>query len=102
MGGGFASLAEGVDEIGDKIFFFGTGFQSFLFVFDDDFVIGDFDDFAARNGKLRVEEALEGRAFNDDLLDEKVVGIDGEIGDGAEFGTLFGLDFKGEEVAIEA
>ena len=54
MGGGFASLAEGVDEIGDKIFFFGTGFQSFFFVFDDDFVVGDFDDFAAGDGKLGV------------------------------------------------
>lgn len=102
MGGGFASFAEGVDEIGDKIFLLGAGFQSFLFVFDDDFVVGDFDDFAAGDGELGVEEALEGRAFNDDLLDEKVVGIDGEIGDGAEFGALFSLNFKREEVEIEA
>lgn len=102
MGGGFASLAEGIDEIGDKIFFLGAGFQSLLFVFDDDFVVGDFYDFATGDGKLGVEEALEGRAFNDDLLNEKVVGIDGEIGDGAEFGTFFGFDFKGEEIEIEA
>ena len=85
MGGGFASLAEGIDEIGDKIFFFGTGFQSFLFVFDDDFVVGDFDDFTTRDSKLGVEETLESGTLDDDLLDEKVVGIDGEIDDGTKF-----------------
>ena len=37
-------LAEGVNEVGNEVFFGGFLFESFFFVFDDDFVVGDFDD----------------------------------------------------------
>lgn len=93
--------AEGVDEIGDEIFFFGAAFEDFLFVFDDNFVVGDFDDFFAGDGEFGVREALNEWAFDDDLLDLKIVSIDGEIYKLTEFGTLSGLDFEGEGIEIK-
>lgn len=94
-------FAERIDEIGDEIFFFGASFEDFLFVFDDDFVVGDFDDFLTRNDELGVDDALDDGTFDDDLSDEEVVGINGKVNDLAEFGAFFGLDFEGEEVEIE-
>ena len=50
VGGGKSGVgAEGIDEIGDKILFSGAGFDDFFFVFHDDFVVGDFNDFTAMN-----------------------------------------------------
>lgn len=45
-------FTERIDEIGDKILFFGAGFDGFFLVFHDDFVIGDLYDFAAWNGEI--------------------------------------------------
>ena len=40
-------LTERINEVRDEIFFCGFFFDSFFFVFDDDFVISDFDDFSS-------------------------------------------------------
>ena len=45
-------LAKWIDEIGNEIFVLGSLFEDFGFVFDDDFVVGDFDYFATMNDKL--------------------------------------------------
>ena len=95
-------LSERIDEIGDKIFFFGAGADGFFFVFYDDFVVGDFDDFAAGDGEFWIEERFDERAFYDDLLDGEIVACDGEIGNAAELGAFFGLDFFVDEVKIES
>ena len=50
-------LTKRIDEVGYKIFFFSTFFKSLLFVFDDDFVVGDFDDFLARNGEFGIDKS---------------------------------------------
>ena len=93
--------AEGVDEIGDEIFCFGAAFEDFFFVFDDNFVVGDFDDFFAGDGEFGVREALNEWAFDDDLLDVKIVSINGEIYKLTEFRALSGLDFEGEGIEIK-
>ena len=49
MGGSFTCLAEGVYEVRNKIFFFGAGFEDLFFIFYDDFIVGNFDDFFSRN-----------------------------------------------------
>ena len=93
--------AEGIDEIGNEIFLGSAGFKSFFFVFDDDFVVGDFDDFFAGNEEFGVDEAFEDGAFDYDLLNKETVGVDGEVDDLADFGVLSGFHFEGEEVEIE-
>lgn len=93
--------AKGINEVWNEIFLFGTFFQGFLFVFDDDFVVGNFNDFFARDSEFGVDESFDERAFDDDLLDLEIVGIDGEIDKLTEFGAFFGFDFEGEEIEIE-
>ena len=73
--------AEGIDKIRDKVFFAGTGFEDFFLVFDNDFVIGDFDYFFAGDDEFGVEKAFDERAPHDDLLQKEIVGVDGKIGD---------------------
>jgi len=97
-GGGFA---ERVDEIGDEIFLLGAGADGFFFVSYNDFVVGDFDDFAAGDDEFGVGEGLEGGALDDELLDDKILGGDGVVDNFAEFAAFFGDDFEGEEVEIE-
>ena len=92
--------AEGVDEVGNEIFVGGTFFESFFFVFYNDFVVGDFDDFFARDEEFGVYDTFHDGTFDDDLLDEKIIGIDGEINNLAEFAAFFGFNFEGEEVEI--
>ena len=70
--------AEGVDEIWDEILFFGATFEDFLFVFNDDFVVCDFDDFSTRDGELGIDEGFKRGALNDDLFNGKIIGINGE------------------------
>lgn len=102
IGGGESGVsAERIDKVGDEVFLGGASFDDLFLVFDDDFVVGDFDDFAAVDDELGVDEAFEGGAFDDDLLDDEVVGVDGEVGDFAEFGAFFGLDFEADEAKIE-
>ena len=47
-------FSERIDEIGDKIFFHGALFDDFFFVFHDNFVVGDFGDFGARDDEFGV------------------------------------------------
>ena len=47
--GGKFGFAEGIDEIWDKIFLFGAGFNFLFFVFNDNFIVGNFDNFGAWN-----------------------------------------------------
>ena len=47
-------LPEGIDKIRDKIFFHSALFDGLFFIFYNDFVIGDFDDFGARDSKLGI------------------------------------------------
>ena len=93
--------AERIDKIGDKIFFGGASTDGFFFVFNDDFVVGNFNDFMAMNGKLWVEKTFNCWAFDDDLLNGKIFGSDGEINNFTKFGTFFSFDFKTDEVEIE-
>ena len=97
----FGRLPKWIDKIRDEIFFQGTLFDDFFFVSDDDFVIGDFDDFGARDGELGVKETFDGGAFDDNLLDGEVVVGDGKVDDFAELGAFFGLNFEAEEAEIE-
>ena len=92
--------AERIDEVGDEIFVGGTFFEGFFFVFYNDFIVGDFDDFFAGDEKFRVHDTFHNGALDDDLLDEKIIRIDGEINNLAEFAAFFGFDFEGEEVKI--
>ena len=66
---------EWINEIGNEIFFFGAFLENFFLVFDDDFIVGDFDNFFARDGKLRVEKGFERWALEDDLLDNKTIRV---------------------------
>ena len=94
-------FAERIDKIGDKIFFFGTGFQDFFLVFYNDFIVGDFDDFFARDGELGVQKSFDGGAFDDDLLDGEVVVGYGVVRNFAKFGAFFGVDFEIDEIELE-
>ena len=80
----------------------GAFFEGGFFVFDDDFVVGDFDDFFARDKKLSVEDALDEGAFDDDLLDKEIIGVDGVIDDLTEFAAFFSFDFESEKIEIES
>ena len=101
MGGSVFGFTERIDEIRDETFFGSFFFDGFLFVFNDDFVVGDFDDFASRDDELGVDKRLEGGAFDNELFDEKIFGGDGKISDAAELGAFFGFDFEGEKVEVE-
>ena len=60
--------AERIDEIRDEIFFASAGFEDFFLVFYDNLVVGDFNDFFARDDEFGVDEAFDERTFHDDLL----------------------------------
>ena len=64
---------EGIDEVGNEIFFFGASADGFFFVFDDDFVVVNFDDFVTGYNEFRVGKGFEGRAFDDELLDHEIL-----------------------------
>ena len=72
-------LTERIDEIRDEIFFFGFFLEDFFFVFDDDFVVGDFDDFSAVDGEFGVDKTFDGGALDDELLNGEIVWSDGII-----------------------
>jgi len=77
-------FAKWVYEIGDEIFFGGAGFEGLFFVFDDDLVVGDFDNLLTRNDQGGVIETFDKRAFDDDLADGIIVGRNGEVEDVSE------------------
>ena len=95
-------FTERVNEIGDKILFFGAFFEDFFFVPYNDFVVGDFDDFFAGDSKLWVEEGFDGGTLDDDLLNYEVVICEGVGKDFTEFGTFFGFDFQADGIEPEA
>lgn len=72
-------LTERIDEVWNKIFVFGFFANSFFFVFDDDLVVCNFDNFFARNSELGVGETLEKRAPYDDLLESEIFASDGKV-----------------------
>ena len=72
-------LTERIDEVWNKIFVFGLFANGFFFVFDDDLVVCNFDNFFARNGELGVGEAFEERAPNDNLLESEIFASDGKV-----------------------
>ena len=85
--------AKWINEIWGK-FWFGGGFlDGFLFIFDDDGVVIDFDDFTAVDDKFGVKERFEDRVLNDELLNGESVGIDGKTGNFAKFGAFFGFNW---------
>ena len=92
-------IAKWIDEVGNKIFFGGASFEDFFFVFDDNLVIGDFDDLAAMDGKLRIDKTFDERTLDDNLLDDKVVGVGGVVDHVAEFWTFFGF-FDFDDVVL--
>ena len=87
-------FSERIDKIGDKIFFHGAFTDDFFFVSYDNFVIGDFDNFAAMDDELGIDETFDDGTFDDDLLDGEIFGSEGKIDDFAEFGAFFGFDFE--------
>ena len=95
-------FAERIDEVRDKIFFFGTSFEDFFLIFNNNFVVGNFDDFAAVDDEFGVDEAFDDGAFDDDLLDGEIFGSEGEIDDFAEFGAFLGFDFETDKVEVES
>ena len=103
VGGGefLFGFTKRIDEIGDKIFVLGAFFESGFFVFDDNFVVGDFDDFATRNGELGVDEAFQCWAFNNYLLNGEIITVDSVIRDLAELATFLGLDFEADETEVK-
>ncbi len=94
-------LAEGINEIWNEIFFFGASFDDFFFVFDYDFVVGDFDYFLSRDSELGVNESFDSWAFDDELLDNKIFGCKSVIFDFAKFATFFRFDFETCEMEIK-
>lgn len=94
--------AKWIDEVWYEIFLTGAGFESFFFVFNYYFVVGNFDNFLTRNGKFWIDEAFDEWTFDDDLLNKKIIGIDGEIDKLTKFGTFFGFYGKSSEIKIEA
>ena len=94
-------ITERINEVWDKIFFGGAGFNDFFLVFDDDFGVGDFDNFVAMNGKFGINEAFKGRAFDDNLLDDEIFGCGSKVGNMTEFATFFGFDLEADEVEMK-
>ncbi len=53
------------------------------------------------NGEFRVDEAFESRAFDDDLLNGKIIRSGGKIDNFAEIGAFFGFDLEPEQIKIK-
>ncbi len=86
-----------INKVWNEIFFFGAGANDFFLIFYDDFVVGDFDDFGARNGELRVKKTFESWTLDDKLLDGKVVIGNCEVNDMSEFRAFFGFNLEVNE-----
>ena len=94
-------IAKRIDKIWDKIFFFGTGFDCFFFVFDDDFVIGNLGNFFAGNSECGVNERFDDRTPDNYLLDDEIVVGNCIVGNFAEFAAFFGFNFEAGKGEIE-
>ncbi len=95
------SLAEWIDKIRDKIFGSGFLFDGFFFVFDDYSVIGNLDNFFARDGEFWIKKRFDEWTFDDKLLDCEVVIGNSKIGNFAELGAFFGFNFEVDETKVE-
>lgn len=94
-------FSERIDEIWDEIFFFGTFFKGFLFILNDDLVVGNFDNLFARDDEIGVNKGFHGRAFDDDLLDDEILCRNRVIDDSAKLVVFLGFYFETYEVEIE-
>lgn len=94
-------LAEWIDEIRNKVFFGSFFADDVFFVFYDDFVIGDFNDFATGDGKLGVREAFDERATDDNLLNAEIVASGSEINDATKLGAFLSLNFHTDKAEIK-
>lgn len=92
---------ERIDEVRDEIFLGGALFDGAGFIFDDDFVVGDFDDFVTRDGETRFGKGLKEGAIDDELLDHEAIGVESEVVDFAKAGAFFGDDFLAGESEVK-
>ncbi len=53
------------------------------------------------NGEFGVDETFESRAFDDDLLNGKIIRSGGKIDNFAEIGAFFGFDLEPEQIKIK-
>lgn len=93
--------AKWIDKVRREVV--GGGFfnEGLFFVFDDDFVVVDFDNFVAVDGKFGVHKRFESGAFDDDLVDGEGVAIDDVADDFAEMRAALGFDFEINGVKME-
>lgn len=77
-------ITERIDEVGDKIFLGGALFDGAGFIFDNDLVVGNFNDFVAGDGEFGVGEILEEGAVDDELLNHETIWIESVIIDFAK------------------
>lgn len=98
---GWFGSAKRIDEVRDKIFVFGAGADGLFVIFDDDFVVGDLDNFGAGNSELGVHEGFDEWAVDDELLNAEIIICDGKIYDFAKFRAFFGLDFEADQRKIQ-
>ena len=93
--------SERIDKVGDEIFLGGASFDGLGFVFDDDFVIGNLNNFVAGNGEARFGKVPEKGAINNELLDHETVRIKCKVVDFAKARTLFGDYFFARKCEIK-
>ena len=93
-------IPEGIDKIRDEIFVCCFFLNDFFFVFDNDFIVSNFDNFFSGNGKLGIGKTFDEWAFNNDLLYDKIFCCNSKISYVAELGTFFGFDFEANRVKI--
>ncbi len=93
---------EGIDKVRNEIFLGGALADGLFLVFDDDFRIGDFDDFSAGDSELGINKAFNHGAFDDDLLNHKIIISDSEANDATEVSAFFRFDSEADEVKVQA
>ena len=60
---------------------FGARFEDFFFVFDDDLIVGDFNDFLARDSEFGIDYGFQDGALDNDLLNDEIFGSKSVVGD---------------------
>ena len=93
--------AKRIDKIGSEIF--GGGFfdEGLFVVFDDDFEIINFNNFATVDGEFGVHEGFESEALDDDLLGGESFAINDKADDFAEMGATLAFNFEINKVKIK-
>lgn len=102
VGGGKAGLffAKRINEIRDEIFFFGTSSDYFFFVFDDDFVVGYFNNFFSGYDEFWVNKGFDWRAFDDKLLYHIIFDSESIIFDFTKFAAFFSFNFESDKMEV--